>query len=248
MSITGVESVISTASILTECLLLFTFVYRRYRRLFPIALYAAYHLAFSIAMRILHLRRLELDDLAYFADEALDFALLAVIIVALFQASRPGAQLHASDKQPPSSSGAFRYLHGGPARMMLLIAGQTVLSVAASSALVMSISFNGLTFTNAWKDRAELLTSFLLCTFLLISALTRARLGFQRTAVVSIIGRALAVWSCVALCDDLSHMRAGWINSSRFDQVSDGAWTCMMIIWVYALWREPSISNAEPAL
>ena len=197
MQISIAESVIASTGIAAECLVLVAWTIRsRHRPFWSVAVYAGYHLLFSVLMRAFHLRRHDLPDGAYFTDEAVDFSILLSVIAEMFCET-------------------VRQLQIWPLKLRRRSILAIVAGVAVAGVLVMSLTSSASTRTEAWDNRIDLLTSLLLCTFLIISGWITSRLSLQKVSKVRQIELGLALWAIAALIADICNMnsRTSLINT-----------------------------------
>lgn len=224
---TRVQIAILAAGIPSQCLLLIVWLCRGRRQPFwPVGVYVVYHLPFSIALRLLHLRRRDIG-IASYVDQAIDFALLTAVIVGLL---------------PHRHSAA----HAWPTQTRRLMLVALSLGISFAGLLVSTLRFIGFSRNEMWNDRLDLLSSLVLCTFLVIAGWATSRLKAVRSANAMAIGRGLAIWACVALVVDICHMNAAWSQSAVFDETTNAFWVVMILFWAYAIWTAKPSQPAQP--
>lgn len=224
---TRVQIAILAAGIPSQCLLLIAWLLRGRRQPFwPVGLYVSYHLVFSIAMRLLHLRRRDVGQLSY-VDQGVDFALLTAVIVGIL---------------PYDSAASPAW----PSRMKKYVVAALAAGISFAGLLVASLRFVGFTQSEMWNDRLDLLSSLVLCTLLVIAGWVTPRLKGGKSTNATAIGRGLAMWACVALIVDICHMNAAWSQSAGFDETANAFWVFMILWWAYVIWTVKPCRPVRP--
>jgi len=220
------ETIIWAAGFGGHCLLVLVLLLRRRWQRFPVfTLLIAYHIPFTVLLwSALHFRP-GLYPAAFWTEEGIDFVLQLGLLaeLALLTLRRKDIWLPETKEQ--------------------LVIG-SIVGILLAGILAMKVNAPGVYGKDLWDMRANVFTSLLACTMILLSAIAANRLGLHQKEHISAIAHGFAFWAAIALISDVSHLQTGWSRSAAlFDQVADGAWIGVLLYWSIVLWR-PERSGA----
>ena len=113
----------------------------------------------------------------------------------------------------------------------------SAVGIVLASLLSFFMPSAGLSRSEMWEMRGEVLTSLLTCEVFLAMIAAANRLGLQWRSHVMALGQGLTVWALVAILGDLGDVAIGWESKlAIFDHLRSFVYLGALVFWMVAFW------------